>query len=501
MPKSKNPGPEGSDLYQGSFKMLVAISDIHFVDGTAGEHNLPFGAFNSVFLSDISALASAKDAKEIKVLLLGDIVDLIRSTKWFEVNLEDRPWGERGLSDIPVPRKGSVTEKLCLKILGRASQNSLGREEPPGSLPKNTVLHKNWKTFKLFRELQSHLSERCGREIPVEIVYIPGNHDRLCNLYPSVRDAIRQVLGISVIEDTVDGDPGGQWWYRSDYLDETHGVYARHGHQYDLWNFGGGNDHTRQGHLQTPVGDVFTTEFAVKIPWMLDTLKGEYPEISKEIKRMAESAKDIDNVRPLGSVMEWLYYRLRKENQGKVRDAFNDAFDRVVKGLLDIPLIQQWRCPDTYVDDALRLAANRWLSWLPKGIVDLLDAEDLLPLVMGRTGDPADPDKDVYTQAAYKERIWRENPGIRFILCGHTHAPLQRPLDGGDEREVFYINTGTWRDRIYRTVGMDKAHDFVELKQMTYTMIFRKDEDTKGKKEGTLSFDIWTGTKKKHYET
>ncbi|MBW1921526.1 MAG: hypothetical protein JRI81_15065, partial [Deltaproteobacteria bacterium] len=109
--------------------MLVAISDIHFVDGTAGEHNLPFSAFNSVFLSDICALASEKDAKEVKVLLLGDIVDLIRSTKWFDVKPEDRPWGKRGLSDIPRPRKRSVTEKQCLKILGQASQRSLGKEK------------------------------------------------------------------------------------------------------------------------------------------------------------------------------------------------------------------------------------------------------------------------------------------------------------------------------------------------------------------------------------
>jgi len=34
---------------------------------------------------------------------------------------------------------------------------------------------------------------------------------------------------------------------------------------------------------------------------------------------------------------------------------------------------------------------------------------------------------------------------------------------------------------------------------MTYTIIFRGDEDTRGKKAGTLSFDVWTGTRRKHY--
>ena len=58
--------------------MLVVISDIHFVDGTAGEHNLPYGAFESVFLSDVASLAKEKKAKEMKLLLLGDIVDATR---------------------------------------------------------------------------------------------------------------------------------------------------------------------------------------------------------------------------------------------------------------------------------------------------------------------------------------------------------------------------------------------------------------------------------------
>jgi UDP-2,3-diacylglucosamine pyrophosphatase LpxH len=476
--------------------MLVAISDIHFVDGTAGEHNLPFSAFKSVFLSDVASLAKEKNAKEVKLLLLGDMVDVIRSTKWFDVDPEDRPWGTRGLKDIPSPPKRSTTEKQCLKVLGRVTQRSMAEEEPPDSLPKDTILYKNWKTFKLLRELEEHLAEWCGRRIPVQIIYVPGNHDRLCNLYPSVRDALRDMLGLTVTHDSVDGDPDSEWWYRYIYGDRDHGVYAMHGHQYDVWNFGGGNDRGRDGHLQVPIGDVFTTEFAVKIPWMLDSLRKKYPGITKEL---VESTKDIDNVRPLSSVMEWIYYRLKKDDHGTIREAFDEVFDRVIKELLDNKLVSQWRSPHTHIDEALRLASSRWLSWLPKGLVDALDAEDLLPLVMGMTGGPDDPEKDPYTIAAYSESIWRENRDIQFILYGHTHMPVQRALDGQGGREVFYINTGTWRTRIHKTIGLDKAPDFADLKQMTYTIIYRKDEDTRGKEPQTLSFDIWTGTKKKHY--
>lgn len=118
---------------------------------------------------------------------------------------------------------------------------------------------------------------------------------------------------------------------------------------------------------------------------------------------------------------------------------------------------------------------------------------------MGVAGVPEDPEKDAYTQAAYHERIWRENTKIQFVLYGHAHVSVLRPLEGDGDREVFYINTGTWRNRIYRTVAFDRAPDFVDLKKMTYTVIYWRDEDADGKRPNTLSFEIWTGMKKKRY--
>ncbi len=475
---------------------MVVVSDIHFVDGTAGEHNLPYSAFESVFLEDIAALASKKGAKEIKILLLGDMIDLTRSTKWFEVDRDDRPWGSRGLQDIANPRKGSATEKQCLKILGKVAANRLKNVKPPASLAKNTILYKNWQTFKLFRELQTRLARSLNKDIAVQLIYVPGNHDRLCNLYPSVRDALRKLLGLTVAQDTVQGEPKGQWWYKTDFLDEEHGVYARHGHQYDIWNFGGGNDHTRTGHLQAAIGDVFTTEFAVKIPWMLDRIRADFPEVTAE---MVETTRELDNVRPLSAVMEWIYYKIKMQDHDRVRKAFDAVFDRVVKELLDNRLVQQWRSPHTLVDEALRFASSRWLSWLPKALVDLLDAEDLLPLIVGVAGAWDDPEKDTYAQAAYNEKIWKENQRVRFILYGHTHRPVLHPLDAEGGREVYYINTGTWRNCIRKTFALDRAPDFVNLKQLTYAVIYRRDENTRGKQKDSLSFDVWTGMRKKTY--
>ena len=65
--------------------MLVFVSDLHFVDGTAGEHNVPTAAFE-IFLEDISWAANrliddGRNVEEIKIVFLGDICDLLRTEK------------------------------------------------------------------------------------------------------------------------------------------------------------------------------------------------------------------------------------------------------------------------------------------------------------------------------------------------------------------------------------------------------------------------------------
>ena len=477
--------------------MLVAISDIHFVDGTAGEHNLPYGAFQSVFLSNVASLIKAKKAKNLKILLLGDIIDLIRSTKWLETREADRPWGSKGILDIPVPQKNSKTEKICLEILGQASDRELEDDNPPEHLPENTILHKNWKTFKLFRNFKEHLDGLGVKLKTVEVIYIPGNHDRMCNLYPSLRELLRKYFGLTLNDCTVDGDPNGVWQFKNEYTCEEHGLIARHGHQYDIWNFADIRNLTDEGYFQVPIGDVLTTEFAVKIPWLLNS-----PQIHQKYKvppNVIETAQDIDNVRPISAIMEWLYYKLKNDYQGGVKKAFDEVFKKIVADILKNKLVQQWRCPQTYLDEALRAASSPWLHWLSGAILDMLKSEDLLPILMAATDKPTRPADDVYLKAAFEERLWKNNPKYQYVFMGHTHNPMYYALDGNNDREVLYINTGTWRNRINKTVCYDNIPDFVKVKEMTFCIICGAEEDTDNKVDGTLSFDMWTGMKKKKY--
>lgn len=492
--------------------MLVIISDLHFVDGTSGAHNLRHEAFTKVFRSALVEAAKNNDAKEIKIVLLGDIVDLVRSTHWLEVPLKHRPWGAEGLADIEAYRDLTAcgqrrpTEEICLRILGQLPDS--GRKQDVAH--KDTILYQNWETFSFFRDLSRTIHRyKELREIPVQIIYIPGNHDRMCNLYPSVRDELARIFGLTITADVVDQHSGHEWWYRYVFMDETYGVLARHGHQFDQANYAGRThaEHVgrRQDNLQLPIGEVLTTEFAVRIPWEA----AKHSVIGKEL---VHRLQDIDNVRPLGRVLEWLYWKLAGEAQReKISKKLDEIMDSVLVNLMAIEYVQQWRTPGLEIDELVRLLSGPALGPLLRRFLDVTKTEKLLQVILPLVEGERSQEEDTHVRAArLGEPLWGLNRKLRFVLYGHTHKPLIVPLASEEDREVVYINTGTWRKRIHRTIGLGKELEvkaginvgFVDFKHLTYAFFYGPEEDGGvggNKAKGTVSYDVWSGQMHKDY--
>jgi len=76
--------------------MLVFISDIHLTDGTSGETINP-GAFEK-FVLYLEDMADTAQAKELEIVLLGDIFDIIRSDYWLRSGI--RPWSGGSCQDL-----------------------------------------------------------------------------------------------------------------------------------------------------------------------------------------------------------------------------------------------------------------------------------------------------------------------------------------------------------------------------------------------------------------
>ena len=88
--------------------------------------------------------------------------------------------------------------------------------------------------------------------------------------------------------------------------------------------------------------------------------------------------------------------------------------------------------------------------------------------------------------------------GMRFVVYGHTHEPLEYALPrrrkpGGDPRYAdVYLNSGTWRDRVF---AAQDGLDFARWRSATYIILYSEEENQRmgGPRRIGPAFDSWTG--------
>src|SRR4030042_4550671 len=110
--------------------MLVAISDIHLDDGTCGK-SLPVSAFH-IFRERLEQLAYSASMRSdgtyrpidsIDLLLLGDIFELLHTTRWLEAKQGEarsvRPW-----SDPARPELAEKIQEITQAILNHNAEST-----------------------------------------------------------------------------------------------------------------------------------------------------------------------------------------------------------------------------------------------------------------------------------------------------------------------------------------------------------------------------------------
>jgi len=429
--------------------MLVFISDLHFVDGTAGEHNVPTEAFE-IFLEDIAGTAKwltqdGRDIEEVKLVFLGDIFDLLRTEMWFDYPENERPWG-------------SDDKKI------EANANTIF----------DAIVTKNQATFAL---LSGQLGGRFGLPIEPERVYVPGNHDRLCNRYKSLRAKVRSNLGIA----------GGNEVFGHYIQDVNYGVFARHGHEYDKFNYEGSISYNYEDYMRTPIGDPITTELVAKWPWKIMQKKEIKKLPKKEREALRRNFQDIENVRPFSAVIDWLLYQVKKNL--RLKEVIEDTLDEVIKEFNKLQFVEKWyehhdKWYD-FLDEADKIQAVLFLLEQFK----IFPLEKTMPLVEKLRKHLG---KDEHFEAATREYSHLDNR-IRYIVYGHTHEPKQaavRVIEAPEgQKEHLYLNSGTWRTRYHKS---KEGLGFIGWKNLSYVTFYRAEE------RGTTfpTFETWTGTLK-----
>ncbi len=442
--------------------MLVFISDLHFVDGTAGEHNIPWRAFDYFFddLIDLANRPSNKGKiKEIKLILLGDIFDLLRTEEWVEPITEaQRPWGSMD----------QEIEKNALAILNRIADH---KNDAKGV--------NNAKVLELIRTRLPELQNACNLVDSPVLVYIPGNHDRLVNKpqYTTLRTRVRECLGLVTPKDEL---------FPRLVFEKDYGVLARHGHEFDQYNYEGGSSFTEDDYQKVPIGDPITTELIARLPYELANQLSNTQLPPAEQARIIENFQEIENVRPFSAVIEWLVYQVQQT--GQLKEIIEDTIDTVITRFNELNFVKAWyKRHDKWLnpfDEADKIQAALFLLEKFK----IFPMEKLLSLAIKA--------KDWF----YKDNLLEAVPDefffdsrLRYLVHGHTHDPLVMPirtvLSSTAPLEQVYLNTGTWRGR-YTKATQDSS--FVSWKNMTYVIFYTAEE------RGLDSpvFETWTGTLK-----
>lgn len=427
--------------------MLVFISDLHFVDETAGKHNIRTQAFKGAF-EDLKKYSG--NPSEVKLIFLGDVFDINRTTYWLEVDESERPWGDM--------------------------ENRIGNIEMHANKIMDEILSKNRETFDIFK---GSLKDKFGVE--PERIYIPGNHDRLCNLFPSLRAKVRENLGIPV-----DSKPFPHVYDDAD-SGNKYGVLARHGHEYDVWNYEGSDNFNDSDYAQVPIGDLITTEIAARLPHTVVKYVGTSlpPEQIVHLKRNLE---EIENVRPYTAMFDWLFYQVR-ENED-IKEKIEQALNEIVENFNNLQYLKRWyKRHDKWnlltYDEADKLQTVIRMFKL----LDLESAEGLMKIytrIFGSGDNLSLHNSDKILIEKAKEFLTRKSE-YRHCIMGHTHNPMQVPIritsKGIDQ---VYLNTGTWQARHIKGLG----GGFVTLKNLTYTIVYSQEENK------YQQFETWTGSLK-----
>jgi UDP-2,3-diacylglucosamine pyrophosphatase LpxH len=418
--------------------MQIFISDLHLTDGSSGQ-TINSGAFE-VFRDNLkilveSVLKQKGKMRELKIVLLGDIFDIIRSTRWLAGNV--RPWSPLG------PDQKTMVAEIVKAILGN---------------------EENRKSLACFQELRE-FARRKGLDFQLQ--YVIGNHDWLINRYADCRQQVADALGMS---------PGAAAPpFPTKTLDGPYRTFARHGDVYDKLNYLG----TRDG---SSLGDAFVIDLLNKYPGEAERALNSLPPgqiTTEEKEEVVNDLKELDNVRPALDAPAWVCMISNRAKRDSVRHAIEETWHDCVRAFLDIPFLRKmdtWFWPDTvdFLQGVLQLSCYTSTRTLER-----------LAEFAARFSISSAYHKNAFAEAEVR------NAEADYIVYGHTHGHTIIPLDqvrsSKVSRDVIYFNTGTWRQTWNKATFEKTDREFIGWKVLTYIAFYQEDEN-KG-----YRFEVWNG--------
>lgn len=426
--------------------MLIVMSDLHFAENRSYQlgkikvnHNLPPAVYKSYF-SEIITLVQENHIKHIDLVLAGDIFKINRNSLWLKDEL--RPY-----IDCKDVEQNGRFEKVLLKIMLEICRDPYVAE-----------------TLDMFRTLQEKTN------VPVDLHYIPGNHDRLLNSSLLIRHFTQLELGL----------PKGDLPFEHQFILRANNedcVLVRHGHEYDPANFNISYKLAQiiptfidpEEYGRPVLGDVLTCEFAAKLPLIFREYYSDediiaMPDLGLIYRRLIE----FDNVRPGSALMNFLFSTpgLSKADVWKLTEP---VFIRLLNEFAAIENIDDYLKKFSGASRVtaqlfgLLLKLKPWRRGVPYGLGKAM----VLPVSnKAKLGSPV-------AMVSKEECLQSGNSSIQCIVSGHTHFPVVELLQVEGDHEKYYLNSGTFRNLITSTPDLS---EFGRIRSKARVLIFEPGE-------------------------
>jgi len=396
----------------------------------------------------------------IDLVLLGDVLDVIRSTRWLNAHPDVRPWGRQD-----DPRFTDMVTQITEDIIAN-NKDSLGilrglHDPKVMNVPPATP---EGKVKLVSRDLNAR--ERVA--VPVRIHYLVGNHDWFYHLAGAAFDAIRKLIVETIgLENSASApfphDPDESKLLQKIYRE--HSVFARHGDIFDPSNF----EHNRDA---SSMGDAIVIElldrFGVEVR---QRLRGRLPD------ECESGLKEIDNVRPLSIIPIWVDGLISKTCSPELALEIKQIWNQMVHQFLAVDFVRS----QPFASSALLK-----LGFEISGEVPLAGLSDVAAWFSAKLGGHA---ASFYPYALHEAAFTQG--WAKFIVYGHTHhyelIPLQSVQRGNRSVDQIYLNSGTWRPVHELAQFHPGQKHFVSYHVMTYLAFFKENE-RKGR-----AFESWSG--------
>ncbi len=453
--------------------MLVAISDLHLDDGTVGK-SLSADALH-IFRERLEQLAYSashradgryRPLESIDLLLLGDIFEMIHSTRWLNGKPGQagsvRPW-----DDPQRPGLVAKTHEITRAIVEHNQEamsvfRQMARGEAISLIPAT-----------LRGEPATGTRERMP--VPVNIYYLVGNHDWFFHLPGDAYDPMRQLI----VEGMALKNPAApiayelHEWETLAGLCEKYRIFARHGDCYDRWSY-----NPEFGRNAATLGDALCVELINRFPAEIESRLGD--ALPSHFYR---GLREMINVRPNVAVTLWIAGQIRSFGvKEKLEGAIKEVWNKLVDEFLHLDFVHgfnnRWDPFDSVDELSLVLKLTRWTSIETFNRAILLIKKQLFR-------DEHTMAKHAITEPAFVSHQ------ADFIVYGHTHHPEIVPLDiyqrNGKENHQYLVNTGTWRTCYDLTRFHPEHHKFLPFQMMGYSAFFAD-----GERHGRR-YEAWSG--------